>query len=170
MLFVWHWYYFLLKCWRNSLVKAFGAGVALWEGFKLQVQFRFLSLEIVRFSISSLSELWEFMSFEAFVHLKWVVGLISLKFVVSRQIRSDQSLSHVRLFVTPWIAARQASLSITNSQSSPRLTSIESVMPSSHLIRCRPLLLLPPNPSQHQSLYQWVNSSREVAKVLEFQL
>jgi len=62
------------------------------------------------------------------------------------RIRSDQSLSHVRLFVTPWIAARQASLSITNSQSSLRLTSIESVMPSSHLILCCPLLLLPPIP------------------------
>ena len=60
------------------------------------------------------------------------------------QIRSDQSLSRVRLFATPWIAAHQASLSITNSRSSPRLTSIESVMPSSHLILCRPLLLLPP--------------------------
>ena len=59
------------------------------------------------------------------------------------QIRSDQSLCRVRLFATPWIAARQASLSITNSRSSPRLTSIESVMPSSHLILCRPLLLLP---------------------------
>ena len=46
----------------------------------------------------------------------------------------------------PWIAARQVSLSITNSQSSPKLTSIESVMPSSHLILCRPLLLLPPIP------------------------
>ena len=57
---------------------------------------------------------------------------------------SVQSLSCVRLFVTPWIAARQASLSITNSRSSLRLTSIESVMPSSHLILCRPLLLLPP--------------------------
>jgi len=62
------------------------------------------------------------------------------------QIRSDQSLSHVRLFATPWIAARQASLSITNSRSSLRLMSIESVMPSSHLILCRPLLLLPPIP------------------------
>ena len=57
-------------------------------------------------------------------------------------VRSDQSLSRVRLFATPWIAARQASLSITNSRSSPRLTSIESVMPSSHLILCRPLLLI----------------------------
>ena len=62
-------------------------------------------------------------------------------------IRSVQSLSRVRLFVTPWIAARQASLSITNSRSLPKLTSIESVMPSSHLILGRPLLLLPPIPS-----------------------
>ena len=59
---------------------------------------------------------------------------------------SVQSLSHVRLFATPWIAAHQASLFITNSQSSLRLTSIESVMPSSHLILCRPLLLLHPIP------------------------
>ena len=56
---------------------------------------------------------------------------------------SVQSLSHVQLFATPGIAARQASLSITNSRSSLKLTSIESVMPSSHLILCRPLLLLP---------------------------
>ena len=62
------------------------------------------------------------------------------------QIRSDQLLSRVRLFATPWIAARQASLSITNSRSSLRLTSIESVVPSSHLILCRPLFLLPPIP------------------------
>ena len=59
---------------------------------------------------------------------------------------SVQSLSHVKLFATPWIAARQASLSITNSWSPPKLTSIESVMPSSHLIFCRLLLLLPPIP------------------------
>ena len=56
---------------------------------------------------------------------------------------SVQSLSHVRLFATPWIAARQASLSITSSGSSPKLMSIELVMPSSHLILCHPLLLLP---------------------------
>ena len=62
------------------------------------------------------------------------------------QFSSVQSLSHVRLFVIPWIAARQASLSITNSRSSLRLTSIESLMPSSHLILGRPLLLLPPIP------------------------
>ena len=56
---------------------------------------------------------------------------------------SVQSLSRFRLFVTPWIAAHQASLSITNSRSLLKLMSIESVMPSSHLILCRPLLLLP---------------------------
>ena len=56
---------------------------------------------------------------------------------------SVQSLSRVRLFVTPWTAAHQASLSITNTQSLLRLLSIESVMPSNHLILCHPLLLLP---------------------------
>ena len=61
-------------------------------------------------------------------------------------VRSDQLLSRVRLFANPWITAHQASLSITNSRSSLRLTSIESVMPSSYLILCRPLLLLPPIP------------------------
>ena len=69
--------------------------------------------------------------------------------------RSDQSLSCVRLFATPWIAARQASLSTTNSRSSLRLTSIESVMPSSHLILCRPLLLLPPIPPSQP--FPWIN-------------
>ena len=59
---------------------------------------------------------------------------------------SVQSLSRVRLFATPWIAAHHASLSITNSRSSLRLTSIESMMPSSHLILCRPLLFLPSIP------------------------
>ena len=56
---------------------------------------------------------------------------------------SVQSLGRVQLFATPWTAARQASLSITNSRSSPKLMSIKSVMPSSHLILCHPLLLLP---------------------------
>ena len=56
---------------------------------------------------------------------------------------SVQSLSHVRFFATPWTAARQASLSITNSWSQLKLMSIESVMPSNHLILCRPLFLLP---------------------------
>ena len=61
-------------------------------------------------------------------------------------ISSVQSLSRVRLLATPWITAHQASLSISNSQSSLKLMSIESVMPSSHLILCHLLLLLPPIP------------------------
>ena len=150
------------------------------------------------------------------------------------QFSSVSSVSHVRLFATPWITACLASLSITNSWSSLKPMSIELVMPSNHLILCRPLPLLPsifpsirsdqigsvtqscptlcyplnlsmpglpvhhqlpefiqthvhrvsdaiqsshplsspspstPNPSQHQSLFQWVNSSHEVPKVLEF--
>ena len=64
----------------------------------------------------------------------------------SRHVSSVQSLSRVRLFVTPWTAACQASLSITNSRSLLKLMSFESVIASSHLILCRPLLLLPPIP------------------------
>ena len=84
--------------------------------------------------------------------------------------QSVQSLNRVRLFVTPWIAACQASLSITNSRSLLKLMSIESVMaiqPSHPLSSPSPPA---PNPSQHQGLFQWVNSLHKVAKVLEFQL
>ena len=80
------------------------------------------------------------MSFKKNFFLAMPLGLWDLS---SLQFSSVQSLSRVWLFVTPWIAARQASLSITNSQSSPRLLSIESVMPSNHLILCHPFLLLP---------------------------
>ena len=72
--------------------------------------------------------------------------MVSVKYSVYCQFSSVQSLSRVRLFATPWIAARQASLSITISWSSLKRTSIESVMPSSHLILCHSLLLLPPIP------------------------
>ena len=68
---------------------------------------------------------------------------IQTKVTYSSTFSSVQSLSRVRLFVTPWTAARQASLSITNSWSPPKPMSIESVMPSNHLIFCHPLLLLP---------------------------
>ena len=67
---------------------------------------------------------------------------IHIKFI-SVQFSSVQSVSRVRLFVTPWTAGHQASLSITNSRSPPKPMSIESVMPSNHLILCRPLILLP---------------------------
>ena len=82
---------------------------------------------------------WDWMPRPSFSEC-WALSQISVHF------NSVQLLSRVRLFVTPWIAARQASLSITNSRSSLRVASIESAMPSSHLILCRPLLLLPPIP------------------------
>ena len=69
---------------------------------------------------------------------------------------SVQSLSHLWLFATPWTTACQASLSFTNSQSLLKLISIESVMPSNHLILYRPFLLLPFNLSQHQGLFKSV--------------
>ena len=74
-------------------------------------------------------------------------GIWSHPFIANRWgkqwFSSVQSLSRVQLFATPWTAARQASLSITNSRSSPKPMSIESVVPSNHLILCHPLLLLP---------------------------
>ena len=84
---------------------------------------------------------------------------------------SVQSLSRVRLFATPRIAARQASPSITNSRSLPKPMSIESVMPSNQPSHS----LLSPSPpalnlSQHQGLFKWVSPSHQVAKILEFQL
>ena len=76
--------------------------------------------------------------------LEWLLGLNEI--IKAIQFSSVQSLSCVRLFATPWIAARQASMSIINYRSLLKLMSIESVMPSGHLVLCRPLLLLPPIP------------------------
>ena len=117
---------------------------------------------------------------------KKFVKVYKVSITVSKYISSVQSLSHVRLFVIPWIAARQASLSITNSRSSLRLTSIESVMPSSRLILCRPLLLLPPIPpsirvfSNESTLHMrwpkyWSSSfsiipSKEIPGVISFRM
>ena len=90
--------------------------------------------------------------------------------IVSLVFSSVQSLSRVRLFETPRIAACQASLSITNSWSLLKLMSIETVMPSSHLILCCPLLLLPPI---FPSIRAFSNKSvllHQVANILKFQL
>ena len=81
-----------------------------------------------------------------------------------------QSLSSVQLFVTPWTAAHQASLSFTISWSLLKLMSIELVMSFNHIILCHPPSLPAFNLSQHQGLFQWVSSSHQVAKVLELQL
>ena len=102
--------------------------------------FFFLSLII---ELKSLSQVW------VFVTPRTVALQAPPSVEFSRQeywFSSVQSLSRVQLFATPWTAARQASLSITNSQSLLKLMSIESVMPSNHLILCCPLLLLPPIP------------------------
>ena len=85
-----------------------------------------------------------------------IIVLNSIIIIDPSQFSSVHLLSRVQLFATPWIAAHQASLSITNSQSSLKLTSIEWVMPSSHLILCRPLLLLPPI---HPSIRVFSNES-----------
>ena len=87
--------------------------------------------------------------------------------------QSVQSFSRVRLFATPWIAACQASLSITNSRSSLKLTSIESVMPSSHLILCHPLFLLPQSlPASEffpmSQLFAWSGQSTGVSALASF--
>ena len=111
---------------------------------------------------------------------------ISCSSRLSHQIRSDQLLSCVRLFATPWITARQASLSITISQSSLRLMSIESVMPSSHLILYRPLLLLLPIPpsirvfsNESALLMRWpkycsfrfsISPSKEIPGLISFRM
>ena len=84
------------------------------------------------------------------------------------QLSSVQLLSRVRLLVTPWTVACQASPFIINSQSLLKLVSIESVMPSNHLILCHPLPLLPPIPLSIR-VFSRVSSLHQVAKVLEFQ-
>ena len=89
------------------------------------------------------------------------------------QFSSVQSLSRVQIFATPWIAARQASLSITNSWSSLKLMSIGSVMPSSHFILCCPLLLLPPIPPSirvfsKSQLFAWGGQSTGVSALASF--
>ena len=101
---------------------------------------------------------WGWMPWSSFIEC-WVLSQLSHspRSLSSRgssvQFSSVQTLSCVRLFATPRITARQASLSITISRSSLRLTSIESMMPSSHLILCHPLLLLPPIPPSIRLFY-----------------
>ena len=90
------------------------------------------------------SSLWNFKESDSGYSLYF--SCVNFRVFVNIQFSSVQSLSRVRVSATPWIAAHQASLSITNSWSLLRLMSIELMMPSSHLILCRPLLLLPPIP------------------------
>ena len=92
---------------------------------------------------------------------KWSIYCLNHSELLEDQFSSVQSLSHVQLFATPWIAACQASLSITNSRSSLKFISIDSVTPSSHLILCCPLLFLPPIPHSItvSELFAWGGQS-----------
>ena len=101
------------------------------------------------------------------LHYRWILYRWAIR--EARVLYSFQSLSRVWLFVTPWNAAHQASLSITNTRSLLKRMSIESVMPSNHLILSS---TSPPafNLSQDKDLFQWVSSSCQVTKVLKFQL
>ena len=101
--------------------------------FRIKVTFKWRTRDNIYFFLSNSILLVEFISIE-------YEGYPVISIDSGLSISSVQSLSRVQLFVTPWIVAHQASLSITNSRSPPKLVSIESVMPSSHLILCRPLL------------------------------
>ena len=103
----------------------------------------------------------------------WFFIIVYVSWYFTEFIQSVQLLCRVWLFATPWIVARQASLSITNSRSSLKLMSIESVMPSSHLILCRPLLLLPQSLPASGSfpmsqLFTWGGQSIGVSAVASF--
>ena len=117
--------------------------------------------------------IWKiFASIISYSHSKMCWYIYIYKHIL-HQSSSVQSLNCVRLFAAPLIAARQASLSITNSQISPRLTSIESVMPSSHLILCRPLLLLPQSLPASESfpmsqLFAWGGQRTGVSALASF--
>ena len=107
--------------------------------------------EACKATVHRITKCWMWFSEKTTTNNTFLTPLCMLPFspyslFISFNFSSLQSLSRVRLFATPWIAARQASLSIINSRSSPKLKSIKSVMPSNHLILCHPLLFCPPTP------------------------
>ena len=110
-----------------------------------------------------------FLSLSVAIQFRFLFSIVFEKKWLLTRGDSVQSLNHVHLFVTPWIAARQASLSITNSQSLLKLMSIKLVMPSSRLILCYPLLFLNPIPPTIR-VFSGESTSHQVAKVPEFQL
>ena len=175
----------VLTCFLTRIQISQEAGQVVWYSYLFHNFPQFIVIhEVKGFDIDNKAEIDVFLELSCFSMIQRMLAVWSLvplpflkpvwtsgssQFTYCWSLSSVQSLSHVQLFATPWIAARQASLSITISCSSLRLTSIESVMPSSHLILSSPSPPAP-NPSQHQSLFQWVSSSHEVAKVLELQL
>ena len=127
------------KLWQSHILR--------WTGkcISQEIKYIFRPLDLLKKKKKSTSVSNFFEGTEG-IQFSWVNRLTLSAGLPSVQFSSVQSLSRVWLFATPWIAARQAPLSITNSRSSLRLTSIESMMPSSHLFLCHPLLLLPPIP------------------------
>ena len=110
--------------------------------FTTNIYFKFSLIQLKNWSI-----ILNFYMMRKFLFILYKkVDIIFYVLIIMVLFSSVQSLSCVQLFVTPWTGACQASLSLTNSRSSPKLMSIESVMPSNHLIHCRPLLLLPSIP------------------------
>ena len=152
----------LLTRWRRMLLHA--SLIPLW----CSPERRKKSAKKACSKVSTLALLW---AIEIPISRKIDFNIsIQLGFLVAQMVKSSvQLLSPVWLFATLWTASRQASLSITNSQSLLKLMSIESVMPSNHFILSSPS---PPafNLSQHQGLFKSVSASHQVAKVLELQL
>ena len=108
---------------------------------RISVKLGYRKVKLIVFGTNGISKLrLRYVGQVALVH---IASVWRIWIQVSVQFSSFQPLSPVRLFATPWAAVNQASLSITNSQSLPKLMSTESVMPSNHLILCHPLLLLP---------------------------
>ena len=107
-------------------------------------------------------------AFEICLFHSLLSGFVAATFPLLLTFSSVQLLSCVRLFATPWTAACQTSLSITNSWSLPKPMSMELVMPSTILSSVAPSLAF--SLSQHQGLFRWVGTSHQMAKVLEFQL
>ena len=142
------------SCYAQSLAGSSPGGVAsYWVKYKVLYTHRGVSYSIILPSrlLSWVSYLYHSLKALPAPFIPLPLSFTSViprkyKPLLTAPISSVQSLSRVQLFATPWISACQASLSITNSWSSLRVTSIESVMLSSHLIHCRPLLLLPPIP------------------------
>ena len=124
--------------------------VCYWKRYSKNPPFWLWFCLFLLFILSSIFQsyvLLPFLNFDVYIFIKGGSHYNlknSLSNSISVQFSSVKLLSCVRLFVTPWTVACQAALSITNSQSFPKLMSIESVMPSSNLILCPPLLLLPP--------------------------
>ena len=136
-----HWSHPLL--WIHLLLKSFLLNSVLMKPFlSLFVCFSFRMQYNIIYLIGFFYFLLTFSSMKKRISVSSVPCSIAIVWCIN----SVRSLSRVQSFATPWIAALWASLSITNSQSSLKLMSIELVMPSSHLVLCHPLLLLPPIP------------------------